>query len=86
MGEPVPATDKVPKSRVRQAHRPAQVGCIPTDGGRPLELVRPAKRTHEIEGWTMAKTVHGKVHGKTIELDEDLGGLRQKAYPYRPRT
>jgi hypothetical protein len=25
------------------------------------------------EGEAMTKTVHGKVHGKTIELDEDLG-------------
>jgi hypothetical protein len=28
----------------------------------------------EQEGLTMTKTIHGRIHGKTIELDQDLGG------------
>jgi hypothetical protein len=31
------------------------------------------KPANAIGGKTMTKTLHGKVHGKTIELDEDLG-------------
>lgn len=27
----------------------------------------------EVKGEAMTKTLHGKIHGKTIELDEDLG-------------
>ena len=26
----------------------------------------------------MTKTIHGKIHGKTIELDEDLGVPRDR--------
>jgi hypothetical protein len=31
------------------------------------------KQQNEEEGQAMTKTVQGTVHGKTIELDEDLG-------------
>jgi len=41
---------------------------------------KPKKRQHKIlpdddeqEEPAMTKTIHGKIHGKTIELDEDLG-------------
>ncbi len=41
----------------------------------------------------MTKTMHGKVHGKTIQLDEDLGvpdgqevELRVRVIPNSPRT
>ncbi len=31
----------------------------------------------------MTKTMHGKVHGKTIELDEDLGSVRARGLAAR---
>ena len=42
---------------------------------------------------TMTKTIHGKVHGRTIELDEDLGvadgqevEVQVRLFPGRPRN
>ena len=33
----------------------------------------------------MSKTIHGKVHGKTIELDEDLGAAEGQEVEVRVR-
>ncbi len=35
-----------------------------------MDLPIGVERTEEP---SMTKTIHGKIHGKTIELDEDLG-------------
>ncbi len=42
-------------------------------GSKPKKRHRNMKLKEEKEETIMNKTVHGKVHGKTIELDEDLG-------------
>ena len=34
----------------------------------------------------MTKTLHGKVHGKTIELDEDLGVAEGQAVEVKVKT
>jgi len=46
-------------------------------GGLSISTIVLARRLeydrHEKEGPTMTKTLHGKVHGRTIELNEDPG-------------
>jgi hypothetical protein len=50
---------------------PGSLGKTPlsADNGE-MDLRNGIKRTEEPP---MTKTIHGKIHGKTIELDEDLG-------------
>jgi hypothetical protein len=63
------------RGRGANSHWRRLIGPPRLDFVDPPELRRPFRRHRFMTRWRQAlvKTTHGTVHGRTIELDEDLG-------------